>query len=130
MNVFRSETTTNDDIENIKNDIVTCDADTNDDIVISFKGFKHNKSGFILRVTNIERLTDATMEKWKGLVIRRGYGCELRQDFHDGWVEIICTRQHKKRTWKVKHLQQVGYLFVLAFSIYMLWQRHNKTPLK
>ena len=95
MNVFRSETTTNDDIENIKNDIVTCDADTNDDIVISFKGFKHNKSGFILRVTNIERLTDATMEKWKGLVIRRGYGCELRQDFHDGWVEIICTRQHK-----------------------------------
>ena len=68
MNVFRSETTTNDDIENIKNDIVTCDADTNDDIVISFKGFKHNKSGFILRVTNIERLTDATMEKWKGLV--------------------------------------------------------------
>ena len=60
MNVFRSETTTNDDIENIKNDIVTCDADTNDDIVISFKGFKHNKSGFILRVTNIERLTDAT----------------------------------------------------------------------
>ena len=45
MNVFRSETTTNDDIENIKNDIVTCDADTNDDIVISIKGFKHNKSG-------------------------------------------------------------------------------------
>ena len=126
MNVFRVESNTNDDIENIKNDIITSDTHGNEDITIILKGNMHNNAGFILTVNNIEKLTDVILDEWKKQVMKRGYTCEMRYDFNDGWVDIRCIAPKRKRHFiKVPHLYQMGYLSILCFSIYMLWQKHN-----
>ena len=130
MNVFRGETDTSDIIENIKNDIITSDSHGNEDITIALKGYMHNNTGFVLTVTNIEKLTDTVLDTWKKQVVKRGYKCDLTYDFNDGWVDIRCIAPKRKRHFiKVPHLYQMGYLSVLCFSIYMLWQKHN-LPLK
>ncbi len=61
MNVFRSETSTNEAIENIKNDIITSEINDNDDMNITLKGYMHNQTGFVLNVTNIEKIDDSVL---------------------------------------------------------------------
>jgi hypothetical protein len=126
MNVFRSETSTNEAIENIKNDIITSEINDNDDMNITLKGYMHNQTGFVLNVTNIEKIDDSVLTNWKQKVQNRGYQCDLRYDFHDGWVDIRCTQSPKRKSiLKARQLQQLGYLSVMVVSIYMLWQKHN-----
>ena len=127
MNIFRIETDTNDDIENIKTDILHSNAYDNDDIQVQLKGYMHNNTGFVLTVNNIEKITDDVLDSWKQMIVKRGYSCDFTYDFHDGWVDIRCraSKKSKRNFIKASHLQQMGYLSVLCFSIYMLWQKHN-----
>ena len=64
MNIFRRETSTTDVIERIKNDVITCETNNNDDMNISLKGYMHNNTGFVLTVNNIEKLDDTVLKRW------------------------------------------------------------------
>ena len=127
MNIFRTESDTNDDIENIKTDILQSNGYDNEDIQVQLKGYMHNNTGFVLTVNNIEKISDDVLDSWKQIIVKRGYRCDFTYDFHDGWVDIRCTapKKSKRNFIKASHLQQMGYLSVLCFSIYMLWQKHN-----
>lgn len=131
MNIFRRETSTTDVIERIKNDVITCETNNNDDMNISLKGYMHNNTGFVLTVNNIEKLDDTVLKRWKNVVEKHGYVCDMRYDFHDGWVDLRCTASGRSKPFlKVHNFQQIVYLSMIVFSIYMLWQRHNKMPQK
>lgn len=126
MNIFRIESTTDEAIENIKSDIISSDCHDNNDINVSLKGRMHNNTGFVLTVSNLEDLNDGVIQNWTKLVEKRGYTCDMRYDFHNGWVDIRCHSPKQSRKYlSVVVLKQMGYLSLMFFSIYMLWQKHN-----
>ena len=59
MNVHRTSSDTNDQIDAIKTEMISCSFANgdNDDMTIDIKGFLHNGRGFILTARNMEKTT-------------------------------------------------------------------------
>ena len=130
MNVHRTKNESNDDIDGIKKEMFSSSFHANDDMTIELKGMLHNNNGFILTVSNMEKLDDKLLTVWKRIVEARGYFCSLQYDFQDGWVDVKCEKTKRRPCIKASHVSLVGYLSLLLFSIYALWYRQNKMPLK
>ena len=128
MNVHRTKHESNDDIEGIKKEMFGFHC--NDDMTVDLKGMLHNNNGFILTVSNMEKLDDKLLSAWKRIVESRGYSCSLQYDFQDGWVDVKCEKTKQRPCLKASHVSMMGYLSLLLFSIYALWYRQNKMPLK
>ena len=131
MNVFRANNDSSDGIESLKSELIALGSKSNEDMNIELAGFCHNKTGFILNVTNMERITDNLLDAWRDVVRRRGYDPSLQYDFQDGWVNIRCTRRERKASFlKADHLQILGYISLATVGIYMLWYRRSRMPQK
>ena len=126
MNVFSIQTDSDDMVKTISNEIKHIGSHSNEDMKVELKGYTHNRTGFILTVTNMEKMSDQIFNDWKQMIQNKGYDCTLQYDFQDGWVDVKCVQRKRKGGFmKVSHLQQMGYLSLLFFSIYMLWQKHS-----
>lgn len=126
MNVFRSTTDSSDAIDSLKNELLSIGTKSNDDMCIKLAGYCHNHEGFILQVTNMERITDTLLSEWKSVIRRNGYSPDLQYDFQDGWVNMRCMRVEKKPFMNAKQLQLLGYISLAFISIYAIWYRRNK----
>jgi len=125
MNVFRANNDSSETIDNIKSELNALGSKTNEDMSIDLAGRCHNNEGFILRVVNMERITDALLTDWRGVLKRKGFSPDIQYDFQDGTVDIRCTRVQVKSPWKAHHVQLLGYISLALLSIYMLWSRRN-----
>ena len=131
MNVFRAANDSSEGIESLQTELINIGSKTNEDMTIELSGYCHNRTGFILNVTNVERITDALLDEWRDAVRRKGYDPSLSYDFQDGWVNIRCTRREANASFlKASHLQLLGYISLAAVSIYMLWYRRSRMPQK
>lgn len=128
MNVHRTSSDTNDQINTIKSEMIACSFtnDENDDMKVDIKGFLHNGKGFILTANNMEKVTDSILQSWRYIITKKGFECNMTYDFNDGWVDIKCTRKPSKTCLKARHLSIFGYLSMIIFCIYLLWYRQNK----
>lgn len=131
MNVFRAANDSSDVIDSLKTELINVGSKTNEDMTIELAGYCHNRTGFILNVTNMERITDHLLDEWRDAVRRKGYDPSLSYDFQDGWVNIRCTRREGNTSFmKASHLQLLCYISLAAVSIYMLWYRRSRMPQK
>lgn len=121
MNVFRATVDSSDIVDYVKNEILRVGVEENEDITVELSGYVHNKTGFILRVQNMESVTDRLLASWRQIVTRKGYHCELSYDFQDGRVDIKCLQEEKTPMCKGFNLQLLGYLSVGVLCIYRLW---------
>ena len=130
MNVHRTSSDTNDQIDAIKTEMISCSFanGNNDDMTIDIKGFLHNGRGFILTARNMEKINDSILHSWKHIVQNKGYVCNMTYDFNDGWVDIKCSKEPSKSCLKVRHLSIIGYLSMIIFCIYLIWYRQNSLP--
>ena len=131
MNVFRAANDSSDVIDSLKTELINVGSKTNEDMTIELAGYCHNRTGFILNVTNMERITDNLLDEWRDAVRRKGYDPLLSYDFQDGWVNIRCTRREGNTSFlKASHRQVLAYISLAAASIYMLWYRRSRMPQK
>lgn len=128
MNVHSIKTETDDNIDNIKNELLTMCNHSNDDLTINLKGYIHNNTGFILTLTNMEKITDDIFANWKSIVEKHGYKCSFQYDFQEGWVDVKCQQNQKKICLKQWHFQMMGYLSLIMLCILIVWYRRNRMP--
>lgn len=121
MNVFRATIDSSDIVDYLKNEILRVGVEENEDISVELSGYVHNKTGFILKVQNMESVTDRLLASWRQIVANKGYLCELSYDFQEGRVDIKCIREEKQSACKGLNLHLLGYLSVGILCIYRLW---------
>ena len=126
MNVHRVTHLPNEDIDSIKNDLLTSDNHRNEDMSVALKGYTHGNNGFVLTVSNIEKITNFTFAQWEKLIQSRGYSCEFQSDYQEGWVDVKCYRRRRKACFKAATLSSLGYLSIILIGIIALWNRHAK----
>ena len=122
------KTETDDSIDNIKNELLTVCNHSNDDLTINLKGYIHNNTGFVLTLTNMEKITDDIFANWKSIVEKHGYKCSFQYDFQEGWVDVKCQQKQKKKCLKQWHFQMMGYLSLIMLCIWIIWYRRNRMP--
>tara|TARA_B100002051_G_C16259720_1_gene403661 strand:- start:12 stop:392 length:381 start_codon:yes stop_codon:yes gene_type:complete len=124
MNIHRANPEISDSVEAIKNALLELSDHCNEDLTIRLRGYVHNQTGFILQALNVERLTDETLSRWKGIVAEHGYDCDIRYVFSEGHIDIKCTdRERRGCRPKASHLLALVYLSVAVGCIYLLWIR-------
>lgn len=121
MNVFRATFDTTDMVDYFKQEISRAGADENEDMSVNLSGYVHNRQGFVLKVQNMEKITDTLLAEWRCIVVGKGYLCQFTYDFQEGWVEIKCTQPEKKPFMKGINPQLLVYLSVGVLCIYRLW---------
>jgi hypothetical protein len=128
----------------LKNQLKEADNGNNSDLHITFKGYLHNRTGFKLRIENIEAFTDQLIEEWKQIINQNGLMCDFTADLSNAWVNITCKRILRQRTsirerftlpsfpFTISRIPLViiAYLTVIMFSIYILWNRNKDAFLK
>lgn len=129
MNVHRVTHLPNEDIDSIKNDLLSSDNHSNEDMSVVLKGYTHGHSGFVLTVSNIEKITDCIFAQWKDQIMKRGYDCEFQSDYQEGWIDVKCYRRQRKGCFKAATLSSLGYLSIILIGILVLWFRRSKMPL-
>lgn len=130
MNVHRVSHLPNEDIDSIKNDLLSSDNHRNEDMSVALKGYTHNNSGFVLTVSNIEKITNFTFAEWEKLIQSRGYSCEFQSDYQEGWIDVKCYRHQRKACFKAATLSSLGYLSIILICISVLCYRQNKMHLE
>jgi len=121
MNVFRATFDTTDIVDYFKQEILRAGTEENDDMTVILSGYAHNRLGFVLKVQNMEKITDTLLAEWRSIVVSKGYACKFTYDFQEGWVEIKCMQPNKKPFLKGINPQLLAYLSVGVFCIYRLW---------
>ena len=127
-------------VQQLKEQLVAADQQQNSDLHIQFKGYLHNKTGFQLRIENIEVFTDQLIEDWKNIVKSHGLHCDVTADLSNAWVLLTCKRilRHRKSirdrfslpkfNVKISSLpfMTIGYLMVIIACIYIIWNRNRE----
>ena len=137
-NVFTINNQEDKFISDVKNELIKCDNGNNSDIHIVFEGYLHNKSGFKLRVENIEVFNDNLIESWKTIIRKHKMDVDITADLSNAWVRITCRRITRYRrnireritsnisTIKCSEVpfMLIMYIFILFFIIWILWTRN------
>ncbi len=141
MNTVHNVNTVQDQfIKQLKEELVAADQQQNSDLHIEFKGYLHNKTGFQLRIENIEVFTDQLIEHWKLIVKNHGLQCDVTADLSNAWVLLTCKRILRNRksirdtfslpkfNVKISSLpfMTIGYLMVIIACIYIIWNRNRE----
>jgi len=127
-------------VEQLKGELVAADQQQNSDLHITFKGYLHNKTGFQLRIENIEVFTDRLIEDWKFIVKNHGLQCDVTADLSNAWVLLTCKKllRHRKSirdrftlpkfNVKISSLpfMTIGYLMIIIACIYFIWTRNRE----
>lgn len=127
-------------VEQLKGELVAADQQQNTDLHITFKGYLHNKTGFQLRIENIEVFTDQLIEDWKFIVKKHGLQCDVTADLSNAWVLLTCKKllRHRKSirdrftlpkfNFKISSLpfMTIGYLMIIIACIYFIWNRNRE----
>ena len=121
MNVFRANVDSSETVEFLRNEILQSGMTFNDDMTVELVGYIHNGQGFLLKVQNMEQVTDGLLEEWRRVVVNKGFMCECQYDFQEGWVQIKCLRKEQRKLLEGVNLQLFGYLSVSVLCIYRLW---------
>lgn len=124
MNVFRATVDPSDTVDSIISEILSAGRDENEDITVELSGYVHNKTGFILKVQNMECITDNLLSEWRQIITNKGYLCESTYDFQEGRVELKCLREEKKSLCKGVNPYLFGYLSVGVLCVYRLWNNN------
>lgn len=131
-------------VTEIKETLFACDEGNNPDLVVVFKGYLHNKSGFKFRVENLEVFDAHLIDHWKAAIGEKGMTCEINADLSNSWVDITCKRMLRHRKSLRQKLTEVStlpslssipfsliaYICLMIIVIYILWQRHQERFLK
>ena len=97
----------------------------NPDMKVNFKGYMHGGKGFALEVSNLENITETTMNIWKGIIEGQGLTPNIVTDMMGGSVKIQCIPE-EKRQGRRSYLNSIAYLSLTIFFIYALWTRHRQ----
>jgi len=139
--VYSVDNKEDDFVSTLKEDLIDSDNGNNTDLHIEFEGYLHNKSGFKLRVENIEVFDADLIENWKTIIEQKGMHADITADLSNAWVQITCKRVTRHRRsirdrLKMPKLpgikcpripfQLLFYICILVASIIILWQRHKE----
>lgn len=127
-------------VQKLKKELYEADHNQNTDLHIQFKGYLHNKTGFQLRIENIEVFNDELIETWKNIVSNHGLNCDITADLSNAWVLLKCRRilRHRKSLrdrfsiplMKLKMpsvpFTLLGYLLIIVACIYIIWSRNKE----
>ena len=129
----------------LKQELIDSDNGNNTDMHIIFQGYLHSKSGFRLRIENIEVFDGDLIHTWQKIVESKGMQADVTADLSNAWVEITCkrARRHRKSIRDKIHLPSFStfkfptvplmllvYICICIASIIILWQRHKEKFLK
>jgi len=103
--------------------ITEMEDEDNPDMKVNFGGYMHGGKGFALKVTNMDLITEYTMELWKNIIAAQGLTSQIVTDMLQGKVEIHCTPNQKRHKDK-KYTKSFVYLSITFYLIYILWNRH------
>lgn len=138
-NIYKINNQEDDFVSKVKNDLLLCDNGNNSDMQIIFQGYLHNKSGFKLRVENIEVFDDNLIESWKSLIKSQNMHADITADLSNSWVQITCRRTTRQRK-SIKDMLKrnvvnriynvpftlLFYICFLLLLIVIIWNRHKE----
>lgn len=140
--IYQADNTEDEFVKKLKKELIEADNGQNSDIYIIFQGYLHNKTGFKLRIENIEVFTDGLIDDWKAIIQNHGLQCDVTADLANAWVNLTCKRilRHRKSIREKMFLPSmkcpriplslIGYLTLILISIYLLWIRHKERLVK
>ena len=127
-------------VQTLKKEIFDADRNQNSDLHIEFKGYLHNKTGFKLRIENIEVFDGDLIDAWKDIVSNHGLTCDVIADQANAWVLLTCKRilRHRKSFRDRFSMPNVNvkvpslpftlmlYLMIIIACIYIIWNRNKE----
>lgn len=142
--VYKIDKSEDDFVLEVKNLLLQCDNGNNPDLVVVFKGYMHNKSGFKYRVENLESFDANLFNDWRQIIQDQGMQCVINTDLSNSWVDIKCKKvlRHRKNIRSSSFLptasfrlpnipfSAIAYLCLILSCIYILWIRHNERLVK
>lgn len=117
MSVNTADKIVNSDVSSIITNLKYLNQDVNQDLSIEFKGYTHNRKGFVLQMQNVEELTDENIENWK--CISDNYSCEVDIDYNNKTTNLYFNLVEKKAC-------NMYWLMYLSFIIFFIWMLINK----
>ena len=111
--------TPNTDISEIIAKLKYISIDENQDLQVSFKGYTHGKSGFVIQLTFVEMITDKFVESWKN--VSKKYICDVDMDYNNRTVNLY----FETKIQKVSNYSPIIYLSLIILCIWILYTRHS-----
>mgnify|MGYP001178527737 FL=1 len=107
MSINTADKVANSEIANIINEIQVEDSE------VSFKGYTHNKKGFVLQVNYLEQLNDFSSFDVKG------YLCEPQVDLNNRTVNLYYTKIYRSNI-----MNKLFYLSLILICILYLCNKY------
>lgn len=111
--------TVNSDIAEILSKLKHISLDDNQDLLATFKGYTHGKTGFVVQLTFVENVTDTTVDQWKNVSDK--YDCEVDMDYNNRTVNLY----FEQKLQKVQNRAPLIYLSLICICIWILYNRHS-----
>lgn len=108
MSINTADKVPNSDIAEIMSHLRT------EDCQVEFKGYTHNKSGFVLQILFVEHVDD--LRQWD----YKGYECDAQIDLNNRLINLYYTKKKGSRIGF-----NLVYLSIIAVCIFYLWSKYR-----